>query len=174
MALARTAQTWQGGDVRRSAQARIDVAATPESIFGLVSDVTRVGEWSGECRGCEWIGGVNGAAVGARFRGQNRRGGFRWNRTSEVVEFEPPQRFVWRTVPLGIYPDSSVWTITIESNGENTTVTLGFAIVRIPAVMAWAITAFFPPHRDRTEDLVDDLARLKALVERGAIAVATE
>jgi uncharacterized protein YndB with AHSA1/START domain len=170
VALASTLQTWQGGAVRRSVQARIDVAATPETIFGLVTDVTRVGQWSGECRGCEWIGGVNGAAVGARFRCQNRRGAFRWNRTSEVVEFEPPQRFVWRTMPIGIYPDSSVWTITTEPNGADTTVTLSFEIVRIPAIMAWAITTFFPPHRDRTQDLADDLGRLKALVEERAVA----
>ena len=33
----------------------------------VVSDVTRIGEWSGECRSCVWVGDVHDPVVGARF-----------------------------------------------------------------------------------------------------------
>ena len=52
----------------------IDVSAPPERVYGLISDITRMGEWSPECRRCEWIDGATGPAVGARFRGHNRLG----------------------------------------------------------------------------------------------------
>ncbi|MGH3769835.1 MAG: SRPBCC family protein [Pseudonocardiaceae bacterium] len=42
----------------------LTVAAPPERVWALVSDVTRVGDWGGECVGAE---GVEGPAVGARF-----------------------------------------------------------------------------------------------------------
>jgi uncharacterized protein YndB with AHSA1/START domain len=29
--------------------AGIDIAAPPERVFGLITDVTRMGEWSPEC-----------------------------------------------------------------------------------------------------------------------------
>ena len=38
----------------------IDVSAPPERVYGLISDITRMGEWSPECRRCEWIDGATG------------------------------------------------------------------------------------------------------------------
>ncbi|ATD71710.1 MULTISPECIES: SRPBCC family protein [Gordonia] len=43
--------------------------APPEAVFDIVSDVTRVGEWSHECRGAHWVGAEREAAPGVRFRG---------------------------------------------------------------------------------------------------------
>ena len=50
------------------------ILAPPSSVFRLVSDITRMGEWSPECRRCEWLDDVASASVGARFRGYNQRG----------------------------------------------------------------------------------------------------
>ena len=50
----------------------IEIAASPEAVYALVSDITRMGEWSPECRECTWANGATGPAVGARFRRRTR------------------------------------------------------------------------------------------------------
>jgi uncharacterized protein YndB with AHSA1/START domain len=54
--------------------AEVQVAAPIEKVFNTGTDVTRVSEWSPECYRCERLDGASGLAVGARFRGYNRRG----------------------------------------------------------------------------------------------------
>ena len=51
-----------------------DIAAPPEKVWALISDVTRMGEWSPEARDGEWIKGATAPAVDARFKGRNARG----------------------------------------------------------------------------------------------------
>ena len=55
------------------------------------------GEWSHECVGVGWLGGATSATPGARFRGRNRSGIFRWGRVCEIVVADPYE-LVWRTV----------------------------------------------------------------------------
>jgi hypothetical protein len=50
-------------------------STAPSWVWDLVSDVTRVGEFSPETFEAEWLGGATGPAVGARFRGHVRRNG---------------------------------------------------------------------------------------------------
>jgi len=69
------------------------VAAPPEAVYEVVSDVVSVGSRSTECRSARWLPGSDGAAAGARFRGRNRHGLARWSRVCEVVEAEPGRRF---------------------------------------------------------------------------------
>jgi uncharacterized protein YndB with AHSA1/START domain len=151
--------------VRRSCEASIEIAAPPAAVWAVATDVTRVGEWSGECRGCEWADGATTAAAGARFRGHNRRLGLRWTRTNEVFVADEPHRFVWRTMPGGIYTDSVEWELRLEENGNGTTARLSYSVVKLAKAAELLIDVFFPPHRDRTGDLADDLGRLKRLVE---------
>jgi uncharacterized protein YndB with AHSA1/START domain len=33
--------------------ARIEIAATPEQVYRLITDITRMGEWSPECYRCK-------------------------------------------------------------------------------------------------------------------------
>jgi hypothetical protein len=151
--------------MRRECRAEISVNATAEAIWAVVSDVTRVGEWSGECRGCTWVTGSDRVAPGARFRGRNRRGGFRWTRLNEIVAANRPTELVWRTIPTGPYPDSVEWRITLVSDQLGTRVSESFRILRIPRPMEWLVGLAIPAHRDRTADLSRDLVRLKSLVE---------
>ena len=44
------------------------IAATPERVYELVSDLPRMGEWSPENTGGSWIKGATGPAVGAKFK----------------------------------------------------------------------------------------------------------
>lgn len=153
--------------MRRTCEARVVIGASPQSIWDVVSDVTRVGEWSGECRGCTWVGGARTATPGARFRGHNRRGGLRWTRLNEVVRAEPPQSLVWRTVARPPYPDVVEWEVRLTPHEEGTLVSETFRVLEMPKIMERLVEVFVPAHRDRSSDLTEDLDRLRALVESG-------
>ncbi len=71
------------------------IAASPEAVWALISDVTRMGEWSPETTGARWVGGATGPAVGARFKGSNRNGARRWSTTCKVVAAEPGRSFAF-------------------------------------------------------------------------------
>jgi uncharacterized protein YndB with AHSA1/START domain len=86
---------------RVTGSATTTVQAPVGDVFAAVTDVTRMGEWSPECVGCRWIGGADGAAVGARFEGDNvaKLGPItlkRWTTTSEVVDVEPNSSFEFK------------------------------------------------------------------------------
>ena len=80
------------------------IAASPDDAYHLVSDVTRMGDWSPETTSCRWIGAATGAAVGARFRGSNRKGWRRWSTTCTVVAADAGRRFAfdvsWGRLPI--------------------------------------------------------------------------
>ena len=71
------------------------ISATPERVYELVSDLPRMGEWSPENRGGAWNKGATGPAVGAAFKGKNRKGAMRWSTISTVVTAEPGRDFAF-------------------------------------------------------------------------------
>ncbi|RBY76928.1 SRPBCC family protein [Blastococcus sp. TF02-09] len=70
------------------------VRATPEAVYDLVSDVTRTGEWSPQCRACWWDEG-DGARVGAWFTGRNETPARTWETRSQVVAADRGREFAW-------------------------------------------------------------------------------
>ena len=64
------------------------VAATADSVYYLVADLPRMGEWSPECERVAWRGGATHAAKGAQFLGYNRAGAVHWMTQGEVVTAE--------------------------------------------------------------------------------------
>ncbi len=73
----------------------ISVAATPDELYALVSDVTRMGEWSPVCRACWWDEG-DGPTVGSWFTGRNETAERTWETRSQVVAADPGRRFAWQ------------------------------------------------------------------------------
>ena len=71
------------------------VAATPEELYDLVSDIERTGEWSPICVGCSWEDGA-GPREGAWFRGGNELDGRTWETRSRVVAAERGREFAWQ------------------------------------------------------------------------------
>src|SRR2546421_7599308 len=45
-------------------EVRVHVDAPPSIVYSLVSDVTRMGDWSPETYACEWVDGGTGPVVG--------------------------------------------------------------------------------------------------------------
>lgn len=71
------------------------IEAPAERVFALVTDLPRMGEWSPENIGGEWVKGSTGPALGAQFAGHNRNGTKSWSTSCRVVEFDPPNRFAF-------------------------------------------------------------------------------
>ena len=76
--------------IPRAGKVDIVVAAPIDAVWSVVTDVTRVGEWSHECRRVEWLDGATTAAPGARFRGTNKAGPWTWSRVNEVLVADEP------------------------------------------------------------------------------------
>lgn len=154
--------------VGKSAQASVHVDAPLDTVWALVADVTRVGEWSVECRGCEWLDGASEASPGARFRGRNRRSVAMWSRISEVDEVEPRRRFAWHTVATRLVPDSTAWSFELQAEGDGVRLTELMQVLQIPKFYDVLFAAMLPQHRDRTADLEGDLQRIKECAEIAA------
>jgi Polyketide cyclase / dehydrase and lipid transport len=72
----------------------IVISRTPEELYDMVADVTRMGEWSPICRSCWWDEG-DGPRVGARFTGRNEVPERTWETRSEVVAADRGREFAW-------------------------------------------------------------------------------
>jgi hypothetical protein len=71
--------------------ATVHMAASADKIWDLIADVRNTGKFSPEVMEAEWLGGVNGPALGAKFRGHVKRneiGPVYWT-TCEVTACEP-------------------------------------------------------------------------------------
>jgi hypothetical protein len=95
---------------------RIDVAAPAETVWSLVSDLPRMGEFSPENVGGRWIRGT-GPALGARFRGTNRNGRRQWWTRVRVVVCEPGRQFTF-DVRTSFGSQVSRWSYEIVPAGD--------------------------------------------------------
>lgn len=93
------------------------VQAPPAAVYDLVSDVTRMGDWSPETTSCRWIDGATGPAEGARFRGTNRRGPSVWTTTCTVTAAEPGRRFAFEVDFWGVPISSWAYDLSPAPGG---------------------------------------------------------
>ncbi len=70
-----------------------EIGAPADSVWAMVSDVTRMGEWSPETTNAEWVKGATAPVVGARFKGTNQGGGKTWSTGATVTSADPGRRF---------------------------------------------------------------------------------
>jgi hypothetical protein len=100
----------------------IDVDAPSDRLYEMVSDLSRMGEWSPENRGGKWLGGASGAAVGARFKGSNRHGWHRWRTVAHVVTADPGREVAWESHALGMKVALWRYRFVPNANGGTTVV----------------------------------------------------
>lgn len=122
--------------------ASIDIAAQPEVVYDLVSDLPRMGEWSPENNGGNWMQGEP-ARVGATFDGHNsmEMGGktMEWNTRSEVTIANEGSCFEFVVGPHDSEESNVRWTYCMEASGSGgTTLTEQFAVTNMPAPLAGA------------------------------------
>jgi polyketide cyclase/dehydrase/lipid transport protein len=91
----------QDGDLTPDDQVSLHIAASPERLYELVSEVTNMGRWSPETRRARWVDGSSVPVVGAKFKGSNSWRWVRWRTTVHVEAAEPGREFTFCTVFRG-------------------------------------------------------------------------
>ena len=157
-------------DKGTTGSATIHIDAPPEKVYALVSDVTRMGEWSPETVKCEWIDGATGPAVGARFKGSNKNGVFRWSTKPKVLVADEGKEFTFVTDLRG--KDLTKWTYRFEPDGGGAKVTESFELENDTPGYIDFVEKYFMRIKDRKVDLERSmeatLRRIKAAVEGSA------
>jgi uncharacterized protein YndB with AHSA1/START domain len=138
-------------------QATIHIDSPPEKVWAIVTDVTRMGEWSPECRRAEWIEGAAGPTAGARFKGSNKKGILRWSTKPTVKVADPGREF---TFDVG---QDTRWSYRFAPKDGGTDLTESFEALRY--------NLFFkvvqPPNR-RTRELQQAIEQTLERIKRAA------
>jgi uncharacterized protein YndB with AHSA1/START domain len=103
-------------DITPLLEESIEVEASPETVWALISDLTRMPRWSPQVRKT-WVQGGS-TQQGARFRNLNRRGLLFWPTSAKVVEFVPGEKLAFR-----VKDNFTVWSFTLEPHGTGTRIT---------------------------------------------------
>jgi hypothetical protein len=98
-----------------------EIAAPADTVWALVADLPRMGNFSPENTGGSWDNGATGPAVGATFSGKNKNGFRRWSTTATVTECDPGQVFEI-TITSGRSPIAN-WRYEFESTAGGCRVT---------------------------------------------------
>jgi hypothetical protein len=141
-------------------------AVAAEAVWAVLADVTRVSEWSHECRSVRWLDGSQ-PGPGARFRGRNKSGRLGWSRSCTVVSWEPSRELGYRTSGGAAFADSTEWRFTLTPADGGTVIRQSFQVVSLRVWADRVIWALIPAHRDRLAALRADLGRLAAIAEAG-------
>ena len=142
----------------------VTMAATPDKVWDLVSDVTRIGEFSPETFEAEWTRGSTGPETGATFRGHVKRNGvgpIYWA-PCKVRACVPNELFEFAVIAKG--PVNN-WGYRLEEVEGGTRVTEYFRLEAGPLMnLYWALLGQL---RGRTNErgMRTTLERMKAVVE---------
>jgi uncharacterized protein YndB with AHSA1/START domain len=151
------------GPLTREVSIHID--APPAQVWALVSDVTRIGEFSPETFEARWTRGSTGPEVGASFKGHVRRNGVGptyWS-PCQVTTCVPNEVF-----EFAVGTDETTlnnWGYRLEPSGSGTLVTEYFRIE--PSVVMRVYWTVLGPLRGRTNErgMRTTLERMKAVLE---------
>ncbi|MBJ7451561.1 MAG: SRPBCC family protein [Blastococcus sp.] len=131
----------------RTYSSSVVVRATPEAVYDLVSDVTRTGEWSPQCRACWWDEGDT-ARVGAWFTGRNEVPSRTWETRSQVVVADRGREFAWVVAGKLVR-----WSFSMEPVDEGTRLTESWEF--LPA----GIEFFHERYGEAAEEQIADRTR---------------
>ena len=150
---------------KMSDEVTVHMNVPAEKIWALVSDVTRIGEYSPETFEAEWLDGAIGPAVGAKFRGhvkRNQKGPTYWAPCT-VTECEPNRRFTFAVGEPGKVLNT--WSYQLTPVGDDTDVTESFQLTDNFAMRTyWALLGWARGKTNRN-GMQTTLNRIKAEVE---------
>jgi len=140
--------------------------AAPEQVWALVSDVTRIGEFSPETFAAQWTRGSTGPEEGAYFKGHVKRNGVGptyWS-PCQVTACVPGEVFEFAVGTDGT--KLTHWGYRLEADGTGTKVTEYYRLE--PVFYLRAYWALMGKLRGRTNEngMRTTLERMKEVVER--------
>ena len=143
----------------------VHVEAPVDRVWALVSDVTRIGEFSPETFEARWTRGSTGPAVGATFKGHVKRNGVGptyWS-GCRVTRCEPERVFEF-SVGTDDVPVNN-WGYRLEPKDGGTLVTEYFRLeTHLPLRLYWATLGFLR-RRTNEKGMRTTLERMKEVVE---------
>ena len=126
----------------------LEIEADADVLYGMVSDLPRIGEWSPECESVTWEGEVTTPVQYTTFVGHNAVGPgrrIRYSRHGRVLTADPGREFAFITNEGG--RESTVWRYRFEPMGDGRTrVTEGYEVRWIPT---WARILDVPTNRHK-------------------------
>lgn len=145
------------------------VEASPDVLYGLVADITRMPEFSPEIRRCTWLDGATSPAIGARFAAVNkvqRRPA--WTNEPVVTIVEPGRAFAFARTER--FAGTVEWTYRFEPEGSGTRVIESYEVTRPITLIGWFVIGGLFGRKDRRGDLragmQQTLERMRAVAER--------
>ena len=144
----------------------VHMNATPEQVWALVSDVTRIGEFSPETFEAKWVEPATGPEVGAEFKGhvkRNEKGPIYWT-TCRVKVYEPNEEFTFDVVQSG--NTVNTWGYKLApADGGGTDVTEFFHLAEaLPLKIYWTLMGWARGKTNRN-GMRRTLEAMKAVVE---------
>jgi uncharacterized membrane protein len=140
------------------AQSEVFIAAPPEEVWSLISDLERGPEWSLVTLECKLTsGGPRG--LGSTYRSVSKFVASRVTTEHKIVEWEPARKMVSKVTKGG----ESTFTQLCEPEGEGTVLTMinEFSLPgAVPGFVAEKLTV------QVTSTLAGELARIKEVVEQ--------
>jgi uncharacterized protein YndB with AHSA1/START domain len=147
------------------AEVTVWIDAAPEKVWDLVSDVTRIGEFSPETFEARWTRGSTGPEVGASFAGHVKRNGVGptyWS-PCQVTACEPERLFEFAVGTDAVTINN--WGYRLAPRDGGTDVTEYFRLEpSLPVRLYWTVLG---PLRSRTNvrGMRTTLERMKEVVE---------
>ncbi len=144
------------------------IEASPESLYDIVSDVTRTPEMSPEIRKCTWVRGATGPVVGARFRAINTTGKVIWPNWPVVITADRASEFAFsRTEPLC---GTLEWRYQFIPERAGTRVIESYTVTKPLTAAGWFLIDTLGGLKDRRGDLqagmTTTLERLAVIAEQ--------
>lgn len=147
-------------------EAHIEIDAAPERVWSVVSDISRMGEWSPECRKVVVVGT---AREGAHLIGFNRRRWAMWPTNSRIVRYEPGRAIAWK-----VFTNRATWSYELEPTADGGTRVIErrdlppTGLAPIAGVFAKAFLGGKASHdAELLEGMRTTLDRIKSTVEDG-------
>jgi uncharacterized protein YndB with AHSA1/START domain len=143
-------------------QAQIDINAPVTKVWSLVSDLSRMPQWSPQCRMMKVFGPLR---PGARTVNFNRRKFLVWPTTSRITEVVPEQKVAFR-----VNENGTVWSYELEPTDTGTRlIETRHAENGVKPVSNMTVNALMGGVPNFERELVDgmnqSLARIKAAAE---------
>lgn len=104
------------------------IAADPEDLYNMVSDITRTGEWSPVCTGGQWDEGA-APRPGSWFTGRNKAGTYEWTTRCQVTVASHGHDFGF--VVGGAADGWVCWNYSFRPTADGTLVTESWEVLRI-------------------------------------------
>lgn len=139
--------------------------ASPESVWDLVSDVTRIGEFSPETFEARWTRGSTGPEKGAVFKGHVKRNGVGptyWT-LCRVTVCEPLRHFEFSTGTDSVAVNN--WGYRLEPEGSGTKVTEYFRLEPTLYLRLYWLVLGWSRGKTNAKGMRTTLERMKAVVE---------